>query len=304
VDRTLPSMTQPIAARVAAMDLDGDEYADRLYAADVGGRVWRFDIWNGRPREELITGGVFASLGSVPPLRAPVAAADARRFFNAPDVALMLPRGQAPWISLSLGSGDASDPGATGVSERFYSLRDGQAFARLSQAAYEDMEPIFDDDLIDIAANPAGTALPEGSPGWKLPLEGKVVAGSVTANGVVLFTTYTPAATGAERCEDGIGVVYALTIEGGQAALDLDNDGELTVDDRSAVLEEPGIPPGPRIEITPPSEGEAPDEPDAPPSPGDAPTSRTRCYVGDERLTACIALGTLKRTFWKRTLVN
>ena len=42
-------MRYPIAARVNAVDTDSDGFADRLYAADLGGQVWRFDIWNGKP---------------------------------------------------------------------------------------------------------------------------------------------------------------------------------------------------------------------------------------------------------------
>ena len=63
-DRALPRMTHAVAARVAAIDTDGDGFADRMYAADVGGRIWRFDIWNGRGPGDLVTGGVLASLGA------------------------------------------------------------------------------------------------------------------------------------------------------------------------------------------------------------------------------------------------
>ncbi len=62
--------------------------ADRMYAADIGGQVWRFDIWNGRDRSQLVTGGVLANLGAAEPRPTPATAADARGFFNAPDVAL------------------------------------------------------------------------------------------------------------------------------------------------------------------------------------------------------------------------
>ncbi len=69
-DLALAHMTYGIAARVAILDTDGDGFADRLYTADVGGRVWRFDIWNGRARNQLVTGGVFASLGDADSLAA------------------------------------------------------------------------------------------------------------------------------------------------------------------------------------------------------------------------------------------
>ena len=56
-------MTNAIPGEVRAVDLTGDGFADRMYAADMGGRVWRFDIRNGQPASSLVWGGVFASLG-------------------------------------------------------------------------------------------------------------------------------------------------------------------------------------------------------------------------------------------------
>ena len=58
------SMTHSIPGDVRVFDITGDGFADRMYAADMGGRVWRFDIYNGQPRASLVAGGVFASLGN------------------------------------------------------------------------------------------------------------------------------------------------------------------------------------------------------------------------------------------------
>jgi type IV pilus assembly protein PilY1 len=52
-DLELEHMTHSIPGRVVVLDTNGDQYADRLYAGDMGGRVWRFDLWNGRPRATL-----------------------------------------------------------------------------------------------------------------------------------------------------------------------------------------------------------------------------------------------------------
>ena len=64
-------MTNSIPGDVRAVDLTGDGFADRMYAADIGGRVWRFDIRNGQDASNLVKGGVFASLGvgDAPPSR-------------------------------------------------------------------------------------------------------------------------------------------------------------------------------------------------------------------------------------------
>jgi Tfp pilus tip-associated adhesin PilY1 len=147
--------------------------------------------------------------------------------------------------------------------------------------------------------------LHEGSPGWKIDLAGKVLSESLTVNGVVLFTTYRPA-TASACASDGSGEVYAVTIDTGAAALDLNRDGEVLGDDLSVALDQPGIPGAPRIEVvTPGATGPGGAGPG-----GGAPTNpeqgggTTRCYVGVELMSRCVSLGTLLRTFWKRALVN
>lgn len=332
-DLPLAQMVDGIAARVATLDIDGDGFADRLYAADVGGRVWRFDVWNGRARGELVTGGVFASLGANGSLAAPSAAASpeapppgaspppaapgtpsaARRFFTAPDVALIQPRGQNPWFNLALGSGDADDPRAVGAPNRFYSLRDRDPFARHSQAQYAATAPILDADLTLVTS--MASEVPDDSPGWKLDLAAgeQVLAESVTANGVVMFTTHEPGASveGSLCASDGdTNRVYALRVESAAAALDLNKDARVTDEDRSVVLEQKGVAPGVRIELPGPEEGgpaaplpAVPTNP-APGTPGAPTASAPKCLVGAELLDQCVPLHTVLRTFWKRTTAN
>ena len=83
----LPKMTHSIPSAVRPLDLTGDGLADRMYAADLGGRIWRFDITNGQTADNLVTGGVFASLGVGDSGGTPIE--DNRRFYYAPDVALL-----------------------------------------------------------------------------------------------------------------------------------------------------------------------------------------------------------------------
>ena len=60
------NMAYSIPADVRVLDLDANGFADRLYAADMGGQVWRFDVFNGQPAASLIHGGVLARLGDAP----------------------------------------------------------------------------------------------------------------------------------------------------------------------------------------------------------------------------------------------
>ncbi len=168
------SMTHGIAARVATLDIDGDGFADRLYTADVGGRVWRFDVWNGRARGQLVTGGVFASLGVAEPAGT---LSDARRFFTAPDVALMQSRGQNAWYNLAIGSGDGDNVYATGVTNRFYSLRDRDPFSEANAGGGTTPRHRFSTPIL----RPVGTPAASGArrlTGWKLDLgPGEQVSG-------------------------------------------------------------------------------------------------------------------------------
>src|SRR5690606_15384798 len=125
----LDEMRQSIPAPVTVIDTDGDLYADRMYAADMGGRIWRFDIWNGNSPDMLVTGGVFADLGAAQ--ENPPTIENTRRFYYAPDVALIQRRGADPYFSIAIGSGYRGHPLHTATRDRFYSLRDKEPFSRL-----------------------------------------------------------------------------------------------------------------------------------------------------------------------------
>src|SRR5690606_34786041 len=85
------SMDYSIPSDVRVIDLDGNGFADRMYVGDMGGQVWRFDIANGETATNLVTGGVIAQLGAAP--SADPDLADTRRFYYAPDVAIVNSRG-------------------------------------------------------------------------------------------------------------------------------------------------------------------------------------------------------------------
>jgi Tfp pilus tip-associated adhesin PilY1 len=234
-----PRMTYAIPARVAAIDTDGDALADRFYVPDLGGQLWRFDLW-----DDVVVGGVLASLG-------------ARRFFQAPDVAF-----SGEYANLAFGSGDPRAPGLTGTLERFYSIRDRRPFGKMTQAEYDALVPIQDADL-----SAEGTAS-----GWKVDLRPgeKVLAESITANGTILFTTYTPASTCAG---EGAASVYALQLDSGTPALMFGG--------APLALSQAGLPDELKIAI-------------------DAATRRSSCWVGAEQLPVCVPMPRLIRTFWQR----
>ncbi|HVY81708.1 MAG TPA: hypothetical protein VG994_12050 [Steroidobacteraceae bacterium] len=289
-DLPLANLTSPIPSAIEVLDTDADGYADRMYAIDLIGRVWRFDIWNGHSRATLVTGGVLADVRDP---RAP--AGDALQFFTAPDVALIQPRGGMPYYNIAVGSGNPLSAASGTGSERFYALRDPLPFDARSQADYESATPILFTDLIDISAAPGAVQVPPDASGWTLALDGsgeKVVANATTVNGVVMFTTFQRAAESGDCVVSGSTRIYAARVDTAQAAVDLDGDGKITRTDITQPVPLVTEPAAVAIRLgAPDSTGDGP-ETGAPLTP--------ECVVGSIRLNACVSAGALVRTFWQR----
>ena len=202
---SLDKMTNSIPGDVRMLDLSGDGFADRMYAADMGGRVWRFDIRNGQAAADLAWGGVFASLGNGD-LAVKTDATKNRRFFYAPDVSLMK-TGTTNFINVGIGSGHREKP-ITDVTvvNRFYSLRDFNVFSQVQSTQYKatcgttETSPchqiITDGDtrLVDVSTD-INPTIPAGGVGWRMNLQDageKVLAESRTFQNRIYFTTYSP----------------------------------------------------------------------------------------------------------------
>ena len=140
-DLQLPNMTRSIPTRIKVVDINGDGFADRMYASDLGGQLWRFDIQNGNAAGSLVAGGVIAQLGAEG-LATP-GPADTRRFYNSPDIAIFSDTSQnRRFISVSIGSGYRAHPLDLSAADRFFSLRDSNVFNSLTQAEYDAFVPI------------------------------------------------------------------------------------------------------------------------------------------------------------------
>jgi hypothetical protein len=99
--------------------------------------------------------------------------------------------------------------------------------------------------------------------------------------------------------------VYYVWLDDAAAALDLNDDAKVTDEDRSAPLTQTGIAEGPRIERLPGRTTGEPLTPPLPSEPGEEEhATGTRCLAGAEILKHCLPLGTVLRTYWKRTSVN
>jgi type IV pilus assembly protein PilY1 len=233
-------MAYSIPADIKVIDLNTDGYADRMYAADMGGQVWRFDIHNGQTASSLTTGGVIAKLGSA--ASATPTVAETRRFYYSPDVA-SVSTPELKFFHIGIGSGHRPHPNSIAHQDRFYALRDFAAFSRLTQAQYDALTPTVDGDLVDITDD-LTPSIPYNSAGWRFELRDggwigeKVLAEARTFNNQVFFTTFRPgAAANADPCVPSLGTnrLYVMSLFDGAPVLNLDgslDETTLTGDDR------------------------------------------------------------------------
>ena len=248
-DLQLASMTRSIATQIQVIDVSGDGLADRMYAADMGGQLLRFDISNGQTPAGLVAGGVIAQLGAEG-LGAP-SDADTRRFYNSPDVSIFTDRNQNKrFISLSIGSGYRAHPLDNGASDRFYSVRDPNVFNQLTQAAYDSLNVITEADLVEVSGQVRSIIDPTDK-GWKftLPANQKIIADSATFDDSVFFVAFSPESNTTNICEPSLGknFLYRVSVENGDPVLNnLDTLDPADADaERVSELAQGGIAPTP-----------------------------------------------------------
>ena len=247
----LTAMTRAIPNDIRVIDMSGDGYADRMYATDLGGQVWRFDIFNGQSPTNLVTGGVIARLGAEG-LSSP-SAADTRRFYNPPDVSLITDNTQQRrFISISVGSGYRAHPFDLTASDRFFSIRDPDVFTQLAQSAYDAYPVVTDADLVEVSGK-TQTVITANDRGWKftLPAREKVLAESLTFDNQIFFVSFTPDTNAASSCSAGKGTnfLYRVSaINGDPIVPNIDQVVDGTEDQlRRSTLQQGGIAPSPTI---------------------------------------------------------
>jgi type IV pilus assembly protein PilY1 len=286
-------MTNSIPADVRVLDMTNDGLADRMYTADTGGRIWRFDISNGQSADNLVKGGVFASLGAAIGSGG-TGIANARRFYVAPDVSLLRADGRF-YINLAIGSGYRGHPLNTEIHDAFYSLRDPSPFVPISD--YSTVTPILhtSTNLIDVTTN-INPTIPSSAAGWKIELSQpswggeKVLAEARTFNGAILFPTYKPIGnTVVNTCSASAGTNYLYIVSAldGRPTLNRDNDATLEVEDRVGRLDQSGIAPPAAVFFPTPDPGCV----------GEACTPPPVCLVGVEQCGISFTNNPVK-TFW------
>lgn len=252
-NKTVAGMTHAIPANVALFDSNGDGKTDRIYAADTGANVWRINIDDPNVANWTVT--KLAALGGT--------GVNARKFLYAPDIIPASPINV--FDTVLLGSGDREHPFETAVQNRFYMIKDDHALNAVRSTPIVEASSTATSgqagQLYDATANlvQVGTsaeaasakAALQASSGWYIKLSAgeKVVSGSTTISGTVLFGTNTPtlAANTANSCNANLGEarIYMLSYLDGSATFDVDRRDGLTLVDRYEVRRGGGYPPTP-----------------------------------------------------------
>lgn len=235
VYQQVSDMTCSIPADLTVFDSDSDasKFADRIYAVDTCGNVWRINIDDADPANWTV--GKLASIGG--------SGADERKFLFPPDVVF-----GSGFDAVLLGSGDREHPFDTTVENRFYMFKDSHALNAVPSSAITETNLC---DATEAAADLTACMTDVSKKGWFLPLSTgeKVVGGSTTLGGATFFGTNIPQSSVASgTCTSGLGEarLYAVSFEDASPVLDLDGSGgALTSDDRYAVKAGGGFPPTP-----------------------------------------------------------
>ena len=240
-NRTEAGMNFDIPADMAVIDRDRDGYADRVYAADMGGNVWRLDIDNANPNNWTVT--KLAALGG-----------SSRKFMYAPSVVYGVAGSIQQYDAVLLGSGDREHPFESTAVNRFYMIKD----SNMGKSVAADFVTVTTTDLYDATSNliqdgssgqkAAAAAELSAAKGWYLTLKNgeKVVSNAVTMGGTTFFGTNQPSAAVAGSCTNlGKALVYALSFLDASATLELDGQDGMTAEDRADNVVGGGLPPPP-----------------------------------------------------------
>ena len=267
------SMTFSFPADMRVIDKDDNDLADRIYAVDTGGRLWRFDIgdtnianWTAKKVFSANPGEDAARVGTT----------NGRKFFYSPEYDVV----NGNQVNIFLGSGDRTHPlnylnsgDADGATlDRLYMVKDFTTDSStlpptlLTDSHMVDLtddplqDPLLsqtDKDLVsDQLENVPWDATTPGKYGWFIDLLAapgeKALSPPQEILGLLLQTTYAPNTNITDPCEagnQGSARFYALKALTGEAFLDLNGDGTVDEADRN-VFVGGGIPPEPTLIVT------------------------------------------------------
>jgi len=246
---TNDNMKNGIPSDILPIDINTNGVTDRIYAADVAGKIIRVDL---AEDGSGISVGVIADVND--------GGSSFHRFFNTPEVAYF-DRGGDRFLAILIGSGQRSNPLGKEVLDSFYMIKDPNIWVK------GDYEVVARRDLYDATENKIQSSDEElrkiektalvGRQGWfiDLPEAGeKVFSKASVYDYAVMFTSYSGTADDIEDICSAADTKSKSTfwavdmITGGAIFPELDGDDKhLKTSDRQKLLTIPGIPPAPTL---------------------------------------------------------
>ncbi len=248
------SMHFAFAATPAVYDLDADGYADMVYAADIGGNVWKWQIHDighdsvnsGSPNYDQNSDWEFGLFFKAPSyFNAGTGLRWWKSFFFPPTAVL---KNNKLWIAI--GSGERANLGWIGNAatpldnNRFYSVQDADPWNALGVAA-----PLLESDLLDVSAL---TGCPVVSPSkgffFTASEAEKFITPSEAFGSFVLTASYIPTGAASPCTSGGSARIYGFKITCGEGLFS-GTSGFAAANDRSVDIGS-GLPTAPQITIT------------------------------------------------------
>ncbi len=242
------AMQYSIASDLTVIDSDRDGLADRIYVGDLAGQLWRVDFDDIRSTPDVT-------------LLAELDDGDHQPIFYAPSVALNRSGGEE-YLSVSVGSGNRTNPLLAGMQNNLYMIRDidvdrGPPAAGFSTIKPKDLFDATNDTISSSDTDVADDARQdlEKARGWRVALASneKALSRLVTFEGKLLATTFeADAQIDPLSCSfDTTGRFYMMDIDDAAPVSDLKPGNTASLDSnpaaRSRVLDSSGIPSSPVI---------------------------------------------------------
>ncbi|MCW8092921.1 PilC/PilY family type IV pilus protein [Alteromonas sp. ASW11-130] len=255
-DLNLTDMQYSVPGRISVIDRDNDGFADHMYMADMGGQLFRFDIYNGKFGTDFIKGAKIADLAGDDEQ-------NNRHFYYGADVTEVA-LADEHYYGVAIGSGWRASPLDTVVDDRFYLLKDKGVFQRDADGLYVFNTGITESSLYDAtdhllsSSDESERAIAASQfaskEGWfiRLTTDGeKVLSSPLIIDYKVFFTTYVPASSSLSACAPPTGNsrAYLVNMFNGNAVDDLNQNSNLDSGDRYAQLKQTGIAPETKILI-------------------------------------------------------
>ncbi len=243
-----------IASDVLPVDINANGIIDRLYAADVGGKIIRIDTPDSDFASTTFSSGIIADVND--------GNTSYHQFFNTPEVGYFN-KGKRQFLLILIGSGTRPDPLGKTVTDSFYMIKDPDIWVAPISYTTVARSDLYNTtgNLVQVGNNTekaTALGLLNKKRGWYIDMPTgsgeKIFSKARLYDFTVLFTTYSGTranandvcAAGNTTSESHFWAVNMLT--GASVFSKLDGDAtDFTTADRKKSLNIPGMPPSPTL---------------------------------------------------------